>query len=818
MNYLSFLKRKLMFTLKRNKRFIIKTIIVLPIFIFVIFSPGLSDSSNTLIENVFKNIRGAVAPDSNVVIIDISGNDIAQLGGWPLKRSYYALLINELNKYGVKKIGIEVFFSGKNSIQTMYDNLLVSQIRAAKNVVLSSVPGDIYTMNYKCFTDGIEFPSLKSIDTSIVTGHLGLLDRGRIPLLVNSEKAFAAKFADSKNTGLIKVNVTSSWKKFHRYELLDFFSLVKQSSPELQQLRGKIILIGVSDEKFTKKLSSPFDSFIPGIAFHAFGVSNLLQGNSINHTLFLVSIFLNFVFINFFIFLLEKETTRFKQLAFALFTAILICEFILFGFFNYELHFASLLFPSLILILVEVSLTFFERNSLFETTISESEALKHLLAKKEHEFAELKNNSDSTSLNERETLKEKIELLQKEISRLEKQDQNDSLYTTETDEKGSDNFYGILYCSKVMREVVSFIRKAAPTNETVLILGESGTGKELVAKAIHQNSLRKNNSFIAVNCGALSETLLESELFGHVKGAFTGSTGDKIGRFEAADKGTIFLDEIGETSENFQVKLLRVLQSGEFEKVGSAKTFRVDVRIIAATNKKLEQMVREKKFREDLFYRLNVFPIQLPALRERKEDIPEIVEGIIKQNNALTGISKAAMEILLQHDWRGNVRELESALKRAFVFANAEQRTIIQLADLPEEVVKEKRLHYEELVLDALRQKKFSHSAFSEIAAELEVNRTLISENFRGFSFKLLVKNNFDVTETINDIAATDDEKVLEKVKAKLDTFLSNISEDAFKVGSQDFALVKQKLQSKYKNLPKKFHPYLDEVIKHYLS
>ncbi|MDP3683614.1 MAG: sigma 54-interacting transcriptional regulator [Ignavibacteria bacterium] len=516
--------------------------------------------------------------------------------------------------------------------------------------------------------------------------------------------------------------------------------------------------------------------------------------------------------------LFEKITRKRQYIIAAVFAFILISEFIFFSFFNYEFHFASFVLPFFTLIIFEIVFTILERNSLFEITISESEALKHLLTKKEHELLEMKKFSDPASIKEKEKLKEKIELLQKEISRLEKQDQNDVAYISKADDTVSENFFGIIYRTKIMRDVVSFIKKAAPTNETVLILGESGTGKELVAKAIHQNSLRKNNSFIAVNCGALSETLLESELFGHVKGAFTGSTGDKIGRFEAADKGTIFLDEIGETSENFQVKLLRVLQSGEFEKVGSAKTFRVDVRIIAATNKRLDQMVREKKFREDLFYRLNVFPIQLPALRERKEDIPEIVEGIIKQNNALTGISKAAMEILLQHDWRGNVRELESALKRAFVFANAEQRTIIQLADLPEEVVKEKRLHYEELVLDALRQKKFSHSAFSEIAAELEVNRTLISENFRGLSFKLLVKNNFDVTETINDIAATDDEKVLEKVKAKLDTFLSNIREDAMKVGSHNFEVVKDKLLSKYKNLPKKFHPYLDEVIKHYLS
>ena len=806
-----------MFTAKWNKQFVIKTFIVLAVFVLTIFYAGLSDSSNSICKNIFKNIRGEVLPDTNVVLITISGNDIAQLGGWPLKRSYYALLINELNKYRVKKIGIEVFFSGRNSIQTMYDHLFISQIKSADNVVLSSVPGNIYIKNDAYQSDAIEFPSLKEIDSSLVTGHIGLLPDGIIPVQVNNEKAFAEQLARSEEKNNIKVNITSSWKSFHQYELLDFFSLVKQNSPDLQQLRGKIILIGVSDEKFTKKLSSSFDAYLPGIAFHAFAVSNLLDNNSVKESLFSISMLIHLLLLGLFIFLFEKKTLQRNYLIASIFIFILSGEFIFFSFFNYELHFASFLIPFFSLLTFEITSTFLERNSLFETTISEVEALKHLLVKKEHEFVELKKQSDSSSVKEKEVLKEKIELLQKEIALQEKQGQNELPYTPKADDKVSESFCGILYRSKVMRDVVGFIKKAAPTNETVLILGESGTGKELVAKALHQKSKRKEAPFIAVNCGALSETLLESELFGHVKGAFTGAGTDKIGRFEAADKGTIFLDEIGETSENFQVKLLRVLQSGEFEKVGSAKTFRVDVRIIAATNKKLDQMVKEKKFREDLFYRLNVFPIQLPPLRERKEDIPEIVEGIIRQNSKLTGISKAAMEILLQHDWRGNVRELESALKRAFVFADAEQRTIIQLTDLPEDLVKEKRLHYEELVLDALRQKKFSHSAFSEIAAELEVNRTLISENLRGLSFKLLVKNDFDVKATINELGATDDEKSLEKVKAKLDTFLSNIREDAKKIGSVDFENVKHKLQSKYKNLPKKFHPYLDEVIKHFL-
>jgi len=807
-----------MLTLKWNKRVGSKALAVFAVFLFTILFSGVADFSNSIGENMFKNIRGEVLPDTNIVIINISANDIAQLGGWPLKRSYYALLVNELHKCEVKRIGIEVFFSEKNSIQTMYDNLLISQIKTAGNVILSSVPEDLYAKNSAYSTNGIEYPSLKKNDPNIKTGHLGLFENGEIPLILNGEKAFASQLANSKRTDIIKVNIASSWKSFVQFELLDFFSLVKQRSPKLNQLKGKILLIGVSDEKFTKKFSSPYDVSLPGIAFHAFAVSNLLQNNFYSESLLGLSIVIHLLLLIFLLLLSEKKTLRNKYIFVTVVVVILIAEFIAFSFFNYKLHFASFVLPVFFLIFSEITFVILERNKLFETTMSEAEALKHLLAKKEHELQDLKKVSGSVSLKEKENLVEKIALLQKEITRLEKQEDNDALYNENANEKPGDNFHGIRYRSKVMQEVVAFIKKAAPTNETVLILGESGTGKELAAKAVHQNSKRKGNPFVAVNCGALSETLLESELFGHVKGAFTGAANDKIGRFEAADKGTIFLDEIGETSENFQVKLLRVLQSGEFEKVGSAKTFRVDVRIIAATNKKLDQMVKEKKFREDLFYRLNVFPILLPPLRERREDIPEIVNGIIKQNTELTGISKAAMEMLLQHEWRGNVRELESALKRAFVFANAEQRTVIHLADLPEEVVKEKRLHYEELVLDALRQKKFSHASFGEIAAELEVNRTLISENFRGISFKLLVKNNFDVEKTISELAGTDEEKVTDKVKTKLDTFLSNISEDAAKANSKSFEVVKQKLQSKYKNLPKKFHPFLDEVIKHFLT
>jgi transcriptional regulator with PAS, ATPase and Fis domain len=218
------------------------------------------------------------------------------------------------------------------------------------------------------------------------------------------------------------------------------------------------------------------------------------------------------------------------------------------------------------------------------------------------------------------------------------------------------------------------------------VTGESGTGKELVAKAIHYNSTRSNKSFIPINCGAIPGELLESELFGHVKGAFTGAISNRVGRFELANNGSIFLDEIGDLSTNLQVKLLRVLQEKRFEAVGSAKTIEADVRVIAATNVNLAQAVKEGHFREDLFYRLNVIPIYIPALRERRGDIPLLIQHFInvfneKKASRIQGISEDAMQVLMDYNWPGNIRELENFVERASIL---KREGIIHLEDLPE--------------------------------------------------------------------------------------------------------------------------------------
>jgi Nif-specific regulatory protein len=242
-----------------------------------------------------------------------------------------------------------------------------------------------------------------------------------------------------------------------------------------------------------------------------------------------------------------------------------------------------------------------------------------------------------------------------------------------------------------MREVYQFIGRAAPTTSTVLIKGESGTGKELVARAIHLNSARSQNPFVAINCAVLSETLLESELFGHEKGAFTGAITQKKGKLEAATGGTVFLDELGELAPALQAKLLRVLQEREFERVGGTRSIKVDIRLIAATNRDLEQAIKAGAFRQDLYYRLNVLSLTMPALKDRRDDIP-LLAGYFamrfstKAGRALKGVSPEARKCLMQYDWPGNVRELENAMERAVVLGTTE---LIQPEDLPEALLEQ---------------------------------------------------------------------------------------------------------------------------------
>ena len=283
---------------------------------------------------------------------------------------------------------------------------------------------------------------------------------------------------------------------------------------------------------------------------------------------------------------------------------------------------------------------------------------------------------------------ENDELLIKIRRALEDREKEQELARLRREVRGVYGFGNIVGRNGRMKEVYTLVEQVAGTDVPALILGETGTGKELVAKAIHFNSSRADKAFVVINCTALAETLLESELFGHEKGSFTGAHRQHTGKFEEAHGGTIFLDEIGDVPLHIQTKLLRVLQEGEIQRVGGKETITVDSRIVAATNRDLTAMIDAGKFREDLYYRLNVFPIRIPPLRERMDDLPDLVDHFMKKhaglaNNRVTNVSPAVLPAMMNHTWRGNVRELENLIKRAIIKATGDTITSVELPEVP---------------------------------------------------------------------------------------------------------------------------------------
>ena len=336
-----------------------------------------------------------------------------------------------------------------------------------------------------------------------------------------------------------------------------------------------------------------------------------------------------------------------------------------------------------------------------------------------------------------------------DISELEKLDEKVHILSRQRDQE--NDFLGLVGKSSEMLNVFDMIRKAAVSNAPVIILGESGTGKELVANAIHLCGSRKNGPFIQLNCAALNEAVLESELFGHTKGAFTGAFNNRVGRFEAANHGDFFLDEIGDIPLSIQTKLLRVLESGQFERVGDISPIKVDVRIITATNKNLEELIDTNKFRQDLFFRINVIPIHLPPLRNRKEDIPLLINSFISHLNmrtgkTISGVSHNAMELFMDYPWPGNIRELKNAMEYAFVTTEGHS---IQLDNLPKKISSQQKsspspvlaltardnLPNEKLqLINALKQTNGNQTKAAKI---LDINRVTVWNRMKKYGIDL---------------------------------------------------------------------------------
>ncbi len=865
----------------KHKHFFLGLGITLIAVLLSVILPDLFKRIDQGIVNEEYRLRGETKIDSSIVIIYFDNDDIAALGGLPLKRSYYALLLQVLRELNVRAVGIDIAFTETGNEHPEYEDLLATVVERNGNVILGGYfrsfsdiasqeygttipPGFLYdSLPVIAWSRGNNpvLPASKLLKCAKSVGHTHIGDEFGLPSFVQSGSNLFPAFSlelfrvgvgadrqsvhisssgidvvTDKHTyqipidgaGNVLVNITGGTKSLNMLsavKLLKSYDMIKSgivSLSRLEYLKGKIILVGIIAEGGSKFVNTPFTPDFPSIGIHTMFVDNAIHGTFIRHVSDISGHLLVFI-----VGILSTLLMGMKKGIFgiigvaALLLLLLVVSYILF-------LAASIVFPLFMPLLTgliaAVSVLIYQHKSVREHAYDltrEKERITNLLHEKELKLHTLESNLQTTRQQDiakhRTQTAEEVKSYQEEIRRLKviAADLQPSVMTINRQPGIKQEFCGIIYGSNSpMEEIVSLVKKISDSKSTVLLQGESGTGKELVALALHAHSGRKTKPFVAVNCGALSETLLESELFGHEKGAFTGAMKDRAGRFELADSGTIFLDEIGETSEAFQIKLLRVLQDGTFERVGGTTTRKVSVRVIAATNKNLEQMVTEKKFREDLYYRLNVFTVRLPALRERVEDIPLLVEHFIALEDAGLTCSASAMDTLKQYSWKGNIRELQSIIKRAVLLSKAESRTMLRLKDFPGEIVKEQNtsVNIEEQILRLLREKRFSRSSISETADDIGgLNRGTVAEYFRGYCFKAFVELEYNVAAAAKLVALSSDEVIFKKVERKLIEYISNAIEHTKSSQSGEQVIFASK--PKYKNLPQRYHNYLDEII-----
>jgi transcriptional regulator with GAF, ATPase, and Fis domain len=655
---------------------------------------------------------------------------------------------------------------------------------------------------------------------------------GTTAIAINSQ---AIKVTDTKNNqlsfpvdqhGRLRLNHFGNINDLHAIGFLDLLRQF-ETNPDSLNLEGKAVIVAVTASGVAGIKSTPLASVLPATLIHATVLENLIQQNYLREA----GLFLQWIIIAlivaaaWLIFRCKHHLT----IGVASFGVLLIYWMLAMAVFSFANTVLPLFYPTLayIVTLIYAGITRSHGRRQQEDAIKK--LLNDQIKTKESELEGAKKTlaEIQSQLEQEETLSEQTRQLAEErqsaIFKLETELRDLQTYIVPKPKKPEAQFPEIIHSkNSKMVDVLELVATVSSDDIPILILGETGTGKEMVARAIHNSSKRKNAPFVAINCGALSETLLESELFGHEKGSFTGAQSRRRGRFELAHGGTVFLDEITETTPAFQTRLLRVLQEGSFERLGSEQTIKVDVRVIAATNKDLQVERETNRFRSDLFYRLNGFPITLPPLRERPDDIPLLALHFLKkhQYQSISAFSDRAMEILQQSQWHGNVRELENVVRRAAILAQREKRNIIREHDLPEELLKSKSIHsaqtefkpLEDQILDQLRSFGFSRSAISQTAKALgNRDRGTITEYFRGICFENLVNSNFDIEAAARSIANSKDIAIIERIKIKINEYLFNLHHSL-----PDFNLSElspEILPSLFKGLPKKYHTYLQQVI-----
>lgn len=824
------------------------------------------------------SVRGAVQPDTNIVVIYIDDAAVRVLG-WPLRRNFHALMLSALAELKVRAIGIELFFEDPRTEYPEYDDLFARMLSVSPPTILTcyfdslasqtASSGSVRSMaegetqfTYAAVDEpsirgkGVHLPLRPFCAAAAGVGHVNFIDRGTVPLFVATGdaivpafglevvRAFAGterggiqsdgnevmlktrgrKLRWTTEDGAVTLNYPCALRGFTAYPFLEVLRAYDNARRDLpaaipvSRLKDKIVLIGVAAEGRGVVFDTPVDPRLPSIGMHATLVDNLLQSRLMHRAgmglLIALSVITGVLCCAALLFL-RSPWDKIGPLV--VFFFVIVASYVIFALCAYRLPVVSPILVSLAM----VAAAGMSRHRVVRQQVhvlsAEKAAVLSMLRDREARLGMLERQLLDAQVDrpagQTQELLEEIKKYKAEIRALSSRADDMEESTPVDDGTAVAAFEGSIYHRNgPMREAVEFVKKIASSDAPVLILGESGTGKELIARAIHHLSNRHEAPFIAVNCGALSETLLESELFGHEKGAFTGAVKEKPGRFELADGGTIFLDEIGEVSESFQVKLLRVLQEGELERVGGTTTLKVKVRVLAATNKDLKERVKAKQFRDDLYYRLNVFTVSIPPLRERQEDIPLLVEHFLTKEGGALRVSRNVMEALMSHAWPGNVRELESTIRRGALLARAEQRTMLTVKDLTDELADAAgaKVPVQDQVLEMIRELGFSRSAVTETAAALGgLNRGTVAEYLRGESLKTFVDQQYDIERAVKHLSLSTDPAIHERVRKRYLEYLTNIIDGLDT--TQTWETARLVLRSKSKNLPQKYHLYLEQ-------
>jgi transcriptional regulator with GAF, ATPase, and Fis domain/CHASE2 domain-containing sensor protein len=837
---------------KTKQRLVITVALLAVILSCVYFQPTANLVANAN-SDLLQILRGDRNVSDDVLLVYIDTQEVTELGGWPITRDYYGYLIYALKQAGAKVIALDVLFPTENNRYPEFDQDLSHFAKTAGNVCTPfefrhlsdhiSIDGATFLLGdkiqhpFKAFRAHLlgtgfsnlseetlaRFGLLTAVWQDSIVPSFGLEcarqfllgDSSRIHLkknkiiLENDSTSIRIPIDDKQR---IRLNHIKRLNRIPSMSLVDLFQTFQQN-PDSLNLKGKLVFVGVTAPGAAPMKVTPLHSAFPATLLQLIIAENIIERRFIRMPGILLTLLITGAFAVITIFIVGAD--RRKVVIFCgLCISYITLAVLLFKLASFILPIVQPLIASLIGAAGVFVLKYLSRK-VSHTTLQNkytgdiSQKEQQLKFERAH-VAQLKEQLTSEqqrSIKNAQATREELEKKEGDIKKLENELLDMSENTKQPPQKHQHIYLNVIHAAgSPMSTVLQLVQKVAPADIPVLISGETGTGKEIISRAIHTSGGRKDKPFIAVNCGALSETLLESELFGHEKGAFTGATARRLGRFELADKGTLFLDEITETSANFQAKLLRVLQEGTFERLGGEKTINVNVRIIAASSKSIIDHVNENQFREDLYYRLNGFAIELPPLRDRDDDIPLLAKHfLIQYDYEKTAISKAAMEHMQKYHWPGNVRELENAVRRAAILSQSEGRDLIREVDLPETIKTDTKstvsfLTFEEQVLESLRTFNFSHSSISQTAKALgNKDRGTITDYLRGICFEQLVYADFDKHRAAINVAGTDNIGIVARVEAKIENYLSSV-----KLSSRAAAL---------KGLPKRFHEFLDKVI-----